>query len=273
MRGNGKVSYRLIAVDIDGTLLDSKSYLTPETIKAIREAVAAGFIFTICTGRPIQGVEPLIEKIGLDLPFITYNGAMIVMGKSRKILYAQTMRGEDVIPIYKLGKQLQTTVILWVNNKCYASLLGEHATRYAEPARIQPLPIDNLDDLVAPGVTKVIFYDTVEKIGHWAKTIGPHVPPTINYCTSQPFLLEFFDHTVSKANALARLGAYYGLTREEMIAIGDGQNDLSMIKYAGLGVAMANAVPAIKQAADYVTYSNDENGVAHVIHRFCLHGA
>lgn len=264
--------YKLIAVDVDGTLLDSKKNLTPETIKAVREAVNAGIIFTICTGRPIQGVEPLSEKLGLDLPFITYNGAMIVMGKSRKILYAKTMRGEDVEPIYQLGKKLQTTVILWVNNKFYVSPLSPEAAKYGELSRTEPLPIDNLNSLIAEGVTKVLFYDDVKKINHWAETVGPHVPPTVNYCTSQPFLLEFFDQEVSKANALARLGAYYGLTREEMIAIGDGQNDLSMIKYAGLGVAMANAAPNIQQAADYVTSSNDENGVAHVIYRFCLDG-
>ncbi|HEY8392665.1 MAG TPA: Cof-type HAD-IIB family hydrolase [Capillibacterium sp.] len=264
------MSYKLIAADVDGTLLDSKRNLTPETIKAIREAVAAGVIFTICTGRPIQGVEPIIEKIGLDLPFITYNGAMIVTGKSRKILYAQNMRGEDVIPVYRLGKSLRTTVILWVNNQFYVSPLGQDANNYGEITRTQPLPVENLDELIARGVTKILFYDDPEKINRWLETIGPAVPPTVNYCTSQPFLLEFFDHEVSKGNALARLGAYYGLTREEIIAIGDGQNDLSMIKYAGLGVAMANADPAIKEEADYVTSSNDENGVAHVIYRFCL---
>lgn len=264
------MSYKLIAVDVDGTLLDSKGNLTPETIEAIRKVVAAGLIFTICTGRPIQGVEPLIDKLGLDLPFITYNGAMIVMGKSRKILYAQTMRAEDAFSIYKLGKKLQTTVILWVNNQFYVSPLGPDAANYGELSRTQPLPVTNLDDLIAQGVTKVLFYDNPEKINHWAETVGPSVPPTVNYCTSQPFLLEFFDQKVSKANALARLGAYYGLTREEMIAIGDGQNDLSMIRYAGLGVAMANADPAIQQEADYVTGSNDKNGVAHVIYRFCL---
>ncbi|NLW60254.1 MAG: HAD family phosphatase [Firmicutes bacterium] len=267
------MKYKLVAVDIDGTLLDSKRNLTPETQKAIAEAVAAGVIFTICTGRPIQGVEPLIEQLGLDLPFITYNGAMIVMGKSGKILYTQTMRGEDAKIVYQLGKKLGTTVVIWANNQLYVQPLGPEANAYARMVHSEPKPITDLEALLAQGVTKVLFYDEVETIRHYEKAIAPDVPPTVNYCTSQPFLLEFVDQKVSKANALARLGAYYGISREEMIAIGDGFNDLSMIKYAGLGIAMANAEAAIKQQADYVTLSNDENGVAHAIYRFCLNKA
>jgi Cof subfamily protein (haloacid dehalogenase superfamily) len=227
-------------------------------------------IFTICTGRPIQGVEPLIDQLGLDLPFITYNGAMIVMGKSRKILYAQTMRGADAKAVFELGNNFQTTVVLWVDNKLYVKPLGRNAEAYSALSRTKPLPIDDLDALLAKGVTKVLFYDKEETIRHHERTIGRFVPKTVNYCTSQPFLLEFFDQEVSKANALARLSAHYGFSKDDIIAIGDGQNDLSMIEYAGLGVAMANADERIKQRADYITLSNDENGVAHVIDKFFL---
>lgn len=264
------MKYKLLAVDVDGTLLDSQKNLTPETRKAIREAVHGGLIFTICTGRPIQGVEPLIDQLGFDLPFITYNGAMIVMGKSRKILYAQTMRGADAKAVFELGTKLQTTIIVWVDNKLYVKPLGRNAEAYSALSRTDPLPIEDLDALIAQGVTKVLFYDKTETIRRYQQTIGPFVPNTVNYCTSQPFLLEFFDQKVSKANALARLSAHYGFSKEEIIAIGDGQNDLSMIEYAGLGVAMANADDRIKLRADYVTLSNDENGVAHVINKFFL---
>ncbi|NLM38354.1 MAG: HAD family phosphatase [Firmicutes bacterium] len=264
------MKYKLVAVDVDGTLLDSQSKLAPETITAIQETTAAGVIVTICTGRPIQGVEPLIAELGLDLPFITYNGAKIVMGKSRKILYAQTMRGEDVKTVYQLGTGLKTTVAIWADNKLYVQPFGPEATVYAGHSRVEPQPITDLEALIAQGVTKVLFFDKVEAIRHFVKQVAPAVPPTVNYCTSLPFMLEFFDQEISKANALARLSAYYGFTREEIIAIGDGFNDLPMIKYAGLGIAMANADAAIKQQADYVTLSNDENGVAHALYRFCL---
>ncbi|NLW56941.1 MAG: HAD family phosphatase [Firmicutes bacterium] len=262
--------YKLIAVDIDGTLLDSKKNLTNETIKAIQQAVRQGVIFTICTGRPIQGVEPLIDKLGLDLPFITYNGAVIVKGKSKEILYEVKMSAADVKTVMRLGKRLGATNLLWVNNQLYADPLNENAIRYSNISKTPPQPIADLEVLLTQGVTKIVWCDEVETINRWHEQVGPFLTETINHHTSQPFLLEFVDHEVSKAKSLARLGALYGIKQEEMIAIGDGFNDLSMIKYAGLGVAMANAPEAIKEQADYVTLSNDENGVAHVIDRFIL---
>ncbi len=262
--------YKLIATDIDGTLLDSQKNLTGETLKAIRLAVEQGVIFTICTGRPIQGVEPLIAKLDLDLPFITYNGAVIVKGKSKEVLYDQKMSPADVKTVMRLGEHLGATNLLWVNNQLYADPLNENALQYSRISKTPPQPITDLEALLAQGVTKVLWCDEVETINRWHEMVGPFLTPTINYHTSQPFLLEFVDHEVSKAKALARLGAIYGIKQEEMIAIGDGFNDLSMIKYAGLGVAMANAPEAIKAEADYITLSNDEDGVAHVIYRFVL---
>lgn len=262
--------YKLIAVDIDGTLLDSNKNLAAATINAIHQAVAQGVIFTICTGRPIQGVEPLIAKIGLDLPFITYNGAMIVKGKSKEILYDLKMSAEDVKTVMRLGERLGATNLLWVNNQLYADPLNKSAINYANISKTPPHPVDDLEALLTQGVTKVLWCDEVATINRWHDTVGPFLTKTINYHTSQPFLLEFVDREASKAKSLARLGAFYGIKQEEIIAIGDGFNDLSMIKYAGLGVAMANAPEAIKQQADYVTLSNDENGVVYVIKRFVL---
>lgn len=262
--------YKLIAVDIDGTLLDSQKNLTAETFQAIHQAVQEGVIFTICTGRPIQGVEPLIAQLDLDLPFITYNGAVIVKGKSKEILSDLKMSAADVKTVMRLGERLGATNLLWVNNQLYAEPLNENAVRYSKISKTPPQPITDREALLAQGVTKVLWCDEVETINRWHEQVGPFLTPTINYHTSQPFLLEFVDHEVSKAKALARLGAFYGIKQAEMIAIGDGYNDLSMIKYAGLGVAMANAPEAIKAQADYVTLSNDENGVAHVIDRFVL---
>ncbi|HBT15965.1 MAG TPA: Cof-type HAD-IIB family hydrolase [Firmicutes bacterium] len=262
--------YKLIAVDVDGTLLDSNKNLTTETINAIHQAVEKGLIFTICTGRPIQGVEPLIEKIGLDLPFITYNGAMIVMGKSREILFEVKMSNEDVKVVVELGQKYGTTTIIWVDNKLYVQQLTQQAYDYGEMSKTKPLLIKDLNELIDKGVTKVLWYDQVETIAKFQNEVGPFLNKTINYHISQPFLLEFVDIKASKAKSLARLGGYFGIKQEEIIAIGDGYNDLSMIEYAGLGVAMANAEEAIKNRADYVTLSNDKNGVAHVIYRFVL---
>lgn len=262
--------YKLIAVDVDGTLLNSAGILTEETKKAITACVERGVIFSISSGRPIQGVEYLNKMLGLDLPFITYNGAMVVMGKSKEILYEQKLSSQNAKNIIELGKKFDTTIMVWMENKLYTNELNDRTNKYKEIAKVEPILIDDVDELIKNGVTKILWYDEIEKIERYQSEVGKYLFDSVNYHTSRPMFLEFVDINASKAIAMKRLGDHFGIEQSEMIAIGDGYNDLSMIEYAGLGVAMGNSKEAIKEKADFTTLSNDEDGVAHVIHKFIL---
>ncbi len=262
--------YKLMAVDIDGTLLNNKDQLTEGTKLAIKHAVEKGLIFTIASGRPIQGVEYLIEMLDLDLPFITYNGAMVVMGKSKEILYEQKLSAKDVKDILLLGEKYGLTVMAWKDNGLYATEINERVEQYKKISKVEPVLITDVDAFSKDGCTKMLWYDEVEKIRELQNEIGPMLSDNVNFHTSRPYFLEFVDKKASKAIAMDRLGAHFGVQQGEMIAVGDGLNDLSMIEYAGLGVAMANAEEPVKEKADYITLSNDEDGVAHVITKFVL---
>lgn len=264
------MKYKLIAVDIDGTLIDSNGNITGATKNSIKAAVDSGIIFTICSGRSIQGVEHLNSELNLDLPFITYNGAMIVMGKSKEILYEQRLSPNDAKTIIELGKRYGTTMIVWSDNKLYVSELNERAFDYKKHANVEPILKDNMEELIENGITKILWYDDIDKIDYYETVIGEFLNDSVNYHTSKPMFLEFVDRNASKAIAMKKLGEHLGIKPCEMIAVGDGFNDLSMIEYAGLGVAMGNAKQAIKERADYVTRSNDEDGVVHVIDKFIL---
>ena len=265
-----KMLYKLMAVDIDGTLLDSNGNLTNETIKAIRLGVEKGLIFTICTGRSIQGVKKLNDMIGLDLPYITYNGAMVVKGKSREILHEQKMSYSDAKTVYELGEKNNTTIVVWNDNKLYVNKMNEMVFKYGEINDTKAILIHNIDEVVKNGATKILWYDEARVIEKFEKEVGKYLGCSINYHTSRPIFLEFVDVNASKAIALERLRAYFGIKQSEIIAVGDGANDISMIEYAGLGIAMDNASQVVKQKADYITLSNDEDGVAHVIYKFIL---
>lgn len=266
--------YKLVAVDIDGTLLDSKGNLSLNTIEVINEGIKKGMIFTISTGRPIQGVRPLIEKleIGMDMPLITYNGAMLIMANSGDVLFEQDLNPEDASNIINLGKQFGTLTMVWSNNKLYASELGEKAFKYSSITGVNPILLEDENKIVTSGITKILWYDHVEVINRYIRQIqlGRYLSANVNYHTSQPYFLEFVHIDASKAKAMGKLGEYYGIEQKEMIAIGDGLNDLSMIEYVGLGVAMSNANNTVIERADYITLSNDEDGVAHVIRKFIL---
>lgn len=264
------MKYKLMAVDIDGTLLDSAGKLTEETIKAVRMGVNKGLVFTISSGRPLQGVMPLVESLDLNLPVIIFNGAMIVMARTKEVLYEKNLSPGKAESIVRLGEKLGTTVVLWADNKLYVNRLNENSRRYGRNSGVEPELITDLGEVVKNGVSKVLWYDDVELIEKYEREIGNYLSAGITFHTSQPFYLEFVDEGASKAIALEKLGEHFGIKREEIIAVGDGFNDLSMIEYAGLGVAMGNAKDAIKTKADYVTLTNDENGVAHVIYKFVL---
>lgn len=264
------MTYKLMAVDIDGTLLDSNGKLTDETRRAVRMGVGKGLIFVISSGRPVQGVKPLVEELDLDLPIITYNGAMVIKGKSMEILYEQRMSPQDARDIIEIGEKYGTAIMVWKENKLYVNKMSDKAVKYGGLSKTVPILAEDMEAIISGGVSKILWYDNIDLIERYEKEVGSYLHGNVNYHTSQPFFLEFVDKKASKAIAMEKLGENYGIKQSEMIAIGDGFNDLSMIEYAGLGIAMGNAKDAIKDKADFVTLSNDEDGVAHAIYRFVL---
>ncbi len=261
------MKYKLIAVDIDGTLLDSQNRLREETVQSIRKGVAKGLIFTISTGRPVQGIRDIIRMLDVKTSSITYNGAMIVSEKE-EILYSCTLKPEDAVDIIRLGMERKVTVTFWANNVLYADQINETSVSYSKISGLPPVRFDDYKKIAVEGITKILWISTPEIINRHQNDVGMYISDNVNFHTSRPMFLEFVDKTASKALAMQKLGDIYGISKDEMIAVGDGLNDMSMIEFAGLGVAMANSHPEILKIADYVTLSNDENGVGRVIDQF-----
>lgn len=264
------MNYKLVAVDMDGTLLNSDGNISEQTVEAIRKCVEKGIIVTISTGRPIQGINRYNEILKLDVPFITYNGAMIVKSMSKEILYEQGLSAQDARQILKLGQAIDTTVIVWSNNKLYVNKLNDQANDYKKLSALEPILITDQEALIKNGITKILWSDDVDKIKAYQEEIAGKVGPGVTYCTSKPIYLEFFDVKVSKALSLEKVCRYYSIKSEETIAIGDGYNDLSMLEYAGLGIAMGNAPDDIKAKCGYVTETNNKDGVASALNKFLL---
>lgn len=263
------MKYKLLAVDIDGTLLNSKGKLTEETKKIIIKAIQNKVVFVISTGRPIQGVESLIDEIGFDLPFITYNGAMVVKGKSREILYEKNLSRQDAQEVYNYGEKYNTTMIIWAKNKLYVNVVNEKSREYSKLASTDLIKINRLEE-IEDDITKILCYDDHSILENYQNELRIILNKNINNHFSRPYFLEFVDSNATKAIAIEKLCDYFSINIKETIAIGDGYNDLSMIKVAGLGVAMENAPQEIKDTAKYVTTSCDEEGVANVIKKFIL---
>lgn len=265
------MTFKLIAADMDGTLLNDNGIITSHTIEVIKKVVAKGVIFTISTGRPIQGVDKYNDILNLKAPIITYNGAMIVHSDTREILFSKNLLYNDAIKILKIGNEMGITMIVWVNNKLYCNVFNEKVDDYKKLSDVEPILINDYNELAQSGITKILWYDQTNVIANIQKKLEKVAFDKVTYCTSKPTFLEFFNSEVSKAEAMKIIGELYGIKQEEMIAIGDGYNDLPMIKFAKLGVAMKNAPEEVKQLADYITeHSNNGDAIAEIIEKFIL---
>lgn len=265
--------YKLLALDMDGTLLNSLGVVTAKTRKALRIAMEKGVYVTISTGRSYHGAAKTARELGLTCPVMVYNGGMLVDPVTEEILYSKEMLPADAFLAMAEGIRRGVTLIVWSKGKLYGYPLNERTEDYRHYAgNTVPLPIESVKDLAHQGVTKVLWYGTKEEIpSFWAEMQEkPFVCTRI--CPSQPMFLEFFHGEVSKAAALEKLCQILGIRREETVAIGDGANDLELLAYAGLGVAMGNASDLVKEKADAVTLTNDQDGVAEVIKKWILEG-
>jgi len=260
--------YKLLALDIDGTLLNSKGEVCSTTLESVEEAKKLGVMVTISTGRPIQGVYKYIDMLGLEAPIITYNGAMIVDSVSNEIIYEQGLESKDAKQILDLAIDYGISIIIWSNNQLYVNRIDENVNNYKKLSRIEPIIVENYDDIVTQGITKILWIDEVEKVNDMMDDLQGKINKSVTFCTSKANYLEFFDQRVSKANALGRIGRHYQISKDEMMAIGDGDNDLTMIDYVGLGVAMENATPKVKKNAQFITTSNDNEGISNAIKKF-----
>lgn len=266
------MNYKFAAADMDGTLLNDSNEITSHTVDVIRRAVSGGLIFSICTGRPYQGVERYQKQLDISGPVITYNGAMILDSATGAVLYRQELEPEDVRKILEAGIRYNTTMCIWSDNKLYGNQLNDRIFEYSQATKVTPLLLPSIEQLLRQGVTKILWYDDTEKIHRIEKEMSETSPfHNVTFCTSKPFYLEFFNSNVSKAAAIDRIGQLYDFSSSETIAIGDGFNDLSMISHAALGVAMANAPDGVKKCADYVTgRTNNQDGVAEILEKFVL---
>lgn len=261
------MKYKLIATDIDGTLLRSDKTISPRTLSAVKEAMAAGMVFAVSSGRAVHFCDYFEGLTGIrDIPFILYNGARILTGPDHTVTFRQELSPSDALWLVNAGLKAHTTVIVWSEDKLYVNELNERTERYKTLALMEPEVFTDPCDVTKNGASKVLWFDETSRSTYLQDILnaGP-IRDHINYFTSDPRFMEIVDRNCSKALALDKLCKMYGIKQEETVSFGDGYNDLPMIEWAGLGVAMANAPDEIKKRADLVTLSNEEDGVAAVL--------
>lgn len=272
MNKSTALPYSIIALDLDGTLTNSEKIITPRTFDALMKAQREGVRLVLASGRPTYGIAALANKLQLaDYGgyVLSYNGGRIIDWCEKTVIFSQVVDQKLVPILYDFAEKAQLPIVTYLPEAILASKNeGEYL---AEEARINGMPVVVAQNFVeeamqiAGGSTKFLIPGEPELLIQLESEMKAALSEQMEVFRSAPFFLELPPKGIDKAQSLQRLLTHLGLERESLMAFGDGFNDLSMIQFAGQGVAMANAVDEVKSIANFVTTSNEEDGIAHAL--------
>lgn len=266
--------YKLVALDMDGTLLREDKTISDRTKKAIKDAREMGTTVVLATGRPIEGVRKVLKELDMltDKDYVlSYNGALVQKTSDKKVISKVALSGKDALELYKLSKELG------VNLHAFSEKLGlvtPKMSKYTEvEAEINDIEVNIIDMNIIKEddvIIKIMMIDEPEVLGPAFDKLPKEIFEKYTVVRSTPYFLEFLNKEANKGVGVELLAKHLGIKQEEIIAMGDAGNDKHMIEYAGLGVAMGNAFEEVKEIANYITDTNENDGVAKTIEKFIL---
>lgn len=267
------MNYQMLVLDLDGTLTNSRKEITEPTRRALIEIQETGKRIVLASGRPVNGIVPLAKKLELARfggYMLSFNGARITQCSTGQIVYNRTLPPEVIGPIYEIAKTWSGLDILTYDGDRILSGLAVNQYTEKESAinKMELLSVNDFVSRLTFPVNKLLITGDPSVLEELMPVLQKKFRKLLNIYRSEPFFLEIMPQNIDKANSLQKLLNSIGLTADSMICCGDGFNDISMIEYAGLGVAMENAQPIVKESADYITRSNDDDGILHVINTF-----
>ena len=266
------MKYELLVLDLDGTLTNRKKEITPRTRDTLLRAQARGLKVVLASGRPTYGIVPLAEELQMGKYegfILSYNGGQIIDWKTRKTMYENVLDPEVYPYLHECARRNGFVILSYKGEYIISEDAGDPYVQHEAFLNKMPsVTVPDFLEVINFPVPKCLIVGDPEPLAVLEGQMRRDLEGKMNVFRSEPFFLELVPNGIDKARSLAVLLEELGMEREEMIAVGDGFNDLSMIRFAGLGVAMANAQEVVRQAADHITLSNEEDGVAAVVDRF-----
>lgn len=267
------MSIKLVAIDLDGTLLNDHHEINQPVVDAIKKAREAGVYVVLSTGRPLSGTRAQLDVLGLNNYIITYNGALVLNTNTWDIVAEHGLTRENYLEIDHLARLLNVHLHLADKKEMYTSNRDISPYTILESYLVNmPLHYRTPEEIAAENVLpiKMMMIDDPEVLNKAFKRIPADYFERYTLVRSTPYFLEVLNPNASKGIALKELSEHLGIKQSEVMAIGDAENDLSMIEFAGTGIAMGNASETIKAAADYTVATNLEDGVKEAFDRWVL---
>lgn len=263
-------SIKLLATDIDGTLLNSQHQLTPRTEEALKKVIQQGILVILATGKTRSSALDTIQRLNLDTPGV-YSQGLMIYNADGTIRHQQSLDNHISEKIIRYAETNQCSLLAYSDDQIYTSERDDYTDiviRYHEPI---PQAVGPLMALLSQRpFNKFMFVSEPEHITHIRDELTPLIQGQATLTQALTNMLEVLPAGASKGAGLKRLLDDLNMNPQDVLAIGDGENDIEMIQLAGIGVAVANAMPKLKAVADYIVASNDEDGLVEAIERFIL---
>lgn len=265
------MNYKLIVMDLDGTLNNSEKQITPKTQEALLQAQEAGARLVLASGRPAHGLlreAKLLQMERYGGILMSFNGARVEDYVTKEVLYTNPLPQKCVLPIINNARALNLNIMVHKDHEIIVENKDCYKVDYEAKATCMDIRVvDNLAEYLDYAPNKFLLSAPVEHLKQVFEDFKLPFGDMLSIYTSAPFYIEVVNSGITKGMALEKVAEYLGIQREEIIAFGDEMNDLTMLQYAGCGVAMGNAVKPIKLIADEITRSNDEDGIAYTLEK------
>lgn len=260
------MKYKVVVLDLDGTLTNSRKEITLRTRMTLKKFMEAGGIVALASGRPTYGIMPLAKELELSEYggyILSFNGGQILECSTKKTIYQKVFDKKAPAKIYRLAAENKVGIMTYQDDFIITETPENEYVK--KEAFINKMPVCRVNDFVSYvdfPVTKCLLVKDGEYLAKVEKKAKETLGSGFSILRSEPYFLEIMPEGIDKAKSLARLLSFLEIEKEQMAAFGDGFNDQSMIEFAGLGVAMKNAQKVVKNVADVIAPSNDEDGVA-----------
>ena len=267
------MTYKMVVLDLDDTLLQDDLTISSRTKKALFAAQEAGVKVVLASGRPDFAMHPIAEELRLkDFGsfIITFNGAKIIDCKTNNEIFSSVLTPETAHRLYDISQREGILIQSYLGDEIITETPNRFTNIEEEITGMNIKLVDSFKEAINEPVVKALMLAEPERLAEVEKKLQKELDGEISTMRSKPFFLEFTNLGVTKATSVEHLIQKLGIKREEVIAMGDSYNDLAMIEFAGLGVAMGNAPDDIKAKADFVTDTNMNDGVAKVVESYIL---
>ena len=270
MPASPQEAIRLVAIDLDGTLVDDRNVVSPRVASAIAAARAGGVEVAIATGRMFRSALNFAQELSLTAPVICYQGAQIRDPRTGTVLHERLLERRHAAAVIEFAAGRGVHVNAFAGDELYMAELTAEGRFYCRLSGIEPHLVGDLSTWLDRDLIKLVLVTDQSQSRNLVQDLSAGVPAEINVTRSHPRLVEAIDGRVNKGDALSRLSRIMDIPISQIMGIGDNLNDLPLVEAAGFGVAMGSGAEETKAAADFVTAPYAEDGVAVAIERFVL---